>query len=177
MSHQLCKGDGSCLEQTDCRNGYKKYDDVSCSHNCQPIRCPNYCVCESLVPQLYLWCYKGLCSSPCATSFGYLQFTESKECPICLETKPCVKGLKCDHTTCIDCFKRCHLPPYWNDSQPEFPYDSELEDEYDSQWEYPRWRTDPLIQKYETDLKNWELEREIKEASESYLKVCPLCRK
>jgi hypothetical protein len=115
--------------------------------------------------------------TPCAKSFGYLEFFENLECPICFETKTCVKQLKCDHTICVDCFKRCHLPPYWDDPQPEFPYDSDLEDEYESQWDSPRWRNDPLIQKYEDDSKKWERERELREANESYLKVCSLCRK
>lgn len=177
MSQQICNGDGSCLVQTDCKNGYKKSDDISCSHNCQPIACPNYLVCNHLVPQLYLWCHQGLCMVPCAISFGHLQFYENEECPICFETKTCVKQLKCDHKICIDCFKRCHLPPYWNDPQPEFPYDSELEDEYDSNQDHPRWKSDPLIQKYNEDWRRWEIERELREASESYLKVCSICRK
>lgn len=175
MSMQSCKGDGSCLEQTDYRNAYKKFNDISCTHDCQPIKCPNYSVCEHLEPQWILWCYKGTCPI-CASSFGHLQFQENTECPVCLEIKPCVKGLKCNHYTCIDCFKRCHLPPYWNDPQPQFPYDSELEDEYDSQREDPRWRNDPLIQKYEEDLDKWEDDRNEREESESYLKLCPMCR-
>jgi hypothetical protein len=114
---------------------------------------------------------------PCAISFKYLQFSDHEECPICLETTTCVKQLNCNHKICVDCFKRCHIPPYWNDPHPQFPYDSELEDEYDSQWDYPRWRNDPLIQKYEEDWKRWESEREEREASESYLKICSICRK
>jgi hypothetical protein len=176
MAQTICKGDGSCLEQTDYRNVYKKYENVSCNHSCQSIQCPNYLVCERLEPQWVLWCHKGTCMNCAVTFHGYLQFQENIECPICTETSMCVKGLKCSHYICVDCFKRCHLPPYWDDPQPEFPYDSELEDEYESQWDYPRWRNDPLIQKYENDCKLWEVEREIKEASESYLKVCPVCR-
>ncbi len=179
MSQNICNGDGICLEQIDCNNGYKKHDNISCNHNCQPVKCPNYIICGRLEPQYILWCHKGVCMSPCGILFHnkHLQFFENIECPICLETKICVKQLHCDHKICTDCFKRCHLPPYWNDPEPEFPYDSELEDEYYSHWENPRWRNDPLIQKYERDSKNWEIEREIREANESYLKVCSICRK
>jgi hypothetical protein len=176
MSVKMCRGDGSCLEQTDLHNGYKKNEDMSCSHNCQPMKCPNYLICGELMPQWVLCCHKGT-SMSCAVSFGHLQFFENVECPICLDTKMCVKQKNCDHKICVDCFKRCHLPSYWSDPQPAFPYDSELEDEYDSHWENPRWRNDPLIQKYNDDFDRWELEREIREANESYLKVCPLCRK
>ena len=177
MYTTICNGYGECLEQNDCKNGYKKYDNISCSYKCQPMKCPNFLVCGRIEPQWVLRCHKGLCISPCTTSFGYLQFTDNEECPICLEIKTCVKQLQCDHKTCVDCFKRCHLPPYWDDPQPEFPYDSELEDEYDADWENIRWRNDPLIQKYEADSKKWELERQIQEANESYLKVCSICRR
>lgn len=179
MTSLICKGDGSCLEQTTCKNGYKKYDNVSCEHNCQPIKCPNYLVCEHLRPQWFLWCHRGVCGTPCGVSFNntHLQFFENTECPICFETITCVKQINCEHKICIDCFKRCHLPPYWNDPQPDFPYDSSVEDEYDNDQENPRWRNDPLIQKYERDSNKWYNDREIREESESYLKVCSLCRK
>jgi hypothetical protein len=178
MAQQICKGDGSCLEQAGFMNGYKKFDDVECNHNCQPIKCPNYLVCEHLEPQWLLWCHKGVCMSPCGVLFNntQLQFTENKECPVCLEIKTCVKQLKCIHSICIDCFKRCHLPPYWNDPQPQFPYSSEIEDDYENTINDLRWKNDPLIQKYHEDWDKWELERTMKESSESYLKVCPICR-
>ena len=177
MSNILCNGDGSCLQQTDYRNGYKKNDDISCEYNCQPIKCPNYLVCEHLEPQHILWCHKGICMSPCAISFKRLQFFENTECPICFETTICVKQVNCEHKTCIDCFKRCHLPPYWDDPQPEFPYSSDIEDDHDNDYNNPKWDRDPLIKKYREDLDKWQIEREIREESESYLKVCPLCRK
>ena len=177
MTTTTCKGYGECLAQSDCNNGYTKSDTMSCSHNCQPMKCPNYLICGHIRPEWFLNCHKGLCMTPCAISFKYLHFVENKECPVCLETTICVKQLKCEHLICVECFKRCHLPPYWNDTQPEFPYDSELEEEYECQWDNPRWRNDPLIQKYEEDSKKWQIDREIREENESYLKVCPLCRK
>ena len=152
-------------------------EDVSCSHNCQPIPCPNYLICQHLEPQWVLSCSKGLCMSPCAISFGTLQFFENTECPICLETKTCVTQANCEHTICVDCFKRCYLPSYWNDPQPEFPYSSEIEDEFDTSYNDPKWMRDPLIRKYKEDSERWQEERELKEESESYLKVCSLCRK
>ena len=176
MARNICSGDGCCLLQVDCVNAYMKNADIACSHNCQPVQCPNYLICGRLEPEWLLYCHHGTCMN-CAAMFGHLKFFENMECPICMDTKTCVKQIKCNHKICVDCFKRCHFPPYWNDPQPEFPYDSEVEDEYDSYWENPRWRNDPKIQKYEKELKEWEEERNNREESESYLKVCSLCRK
>jgi hypothetical protein len=41
-----CPGNGSCLEQTD-----DGYDETGCIHNCQPVQCVNYKLCESQLPQ------------------------------------------------------------------------------------------------------------------------------
>ncbi len=175
MPQEVCNGYGVCLIQIN-ENEYMKNEDIECSHNCQPIKCPNFLVCENVLPEQYLYCHHGVCGF-CAIHFygilgkintplKYLQFSDNQECPICLETKMCVKQLYCEHKICVDCFKRCHWPPYWNDPEPEFPYDSE--DEYDP--------NDPLVQQYEEAYDKWVSERTERERSESYLKKCPMCR-
>lgn len=175
MSTLICNGRGECLEQVDLHSTYKKCDHMRCDYNCQPQKCYNFAVCSKMVPDWLLLCNKDMCSS-CATGFSHLQIGDEKECPVCFETKLSVKELNCNHTICVDCFKRCHLPPYWDDPQPEFPYSSDVEDEYDAERDNLRWRTDPLIQKYETDSNKWQEDREEKEVNEQYLKKCPLCR-
>jgi hypothetical protein len=174
MTHSNCNGDGSCLYQEG-EHIYEKNTDIICLFNCEPVKCPNYLVCGNISPQRILSSHKGTCFN-CRISFGHLEFFTNEECPICLDTKLCVKQSKCNHKICVDCFKRCHFPPYWNDPQPQFPYDSELEDEYESQFDLPRWKNDPLIQKYQEDCNKWELERQIREKNENYLKRCSICR-
>ena len=177
-----CPGDGECLGQSGDREfEYEKRTDIKCEHDCQPIKCPNYLICGALEPQRILWCYHGTCSNcqyMCGKKFGgkgVLKFTEDVECPICMETKTCVEGLRCDHNVCVDCFRRCrngqHKP------QPQFPYSSEVEDEYDVDQDAERWRNDPLIAKYKADWVQYELDEKITYLKEASLRVCPLCRK
>ena len=49
-----CDGSGICLRQIYI-NSYEKDTEIKCNYNCEPIKCPNYLVCESLNPK---WLYK-----------------------------------------------------------------------------------------------------------------------
>jgi hypothetical protein len=176
MSTTICPGNGTCLEQNSL-DSYSKSELISCSYNCKILPCPNFTVCGNSYPEWLLRCHRGLCQN-CNMLFKYLVFTENEEeCPICFEKKLHVKQLNCNHKICVDCFKRCYIPPYWNDPQPDFPYSSDVEDEYDSYHEDPRWKRYPLIKKYEEDTKKWYEERGRREDSEKYLKHCSQCRK
>ena len=84
-----------------------------CQHNCKSIKCPNFKVCNTIVPQWYLDCHSGRCQS-CNMFFGNwngsggcgnLNFVDNIECPICFENKEGVNMPRCDHYICIDCFK------------------------------------------------------------------------
>jgi hypothetical protein len=177
MTAYICCGRGDCLEQVDFNTTYKKYDHMSCKYNCKPVKCYNFAVCGKMRPEWLLLCNKDMCNS-CESGFSHLQIGDEKECPICFETRQSVKQLNCNHTICVDCFKRCHLPPYWNEPQPDFPYPSDIEDEYELHEDgNSRWRSDPAIQKYEENSKKWYNDREERERNEQYLKKCPLCRK
>jgi len=52
-----CSGDGNCLVQTD----FNCYDVTDCIHNCQPVQCVNYKLCETELPE---WCAKKKNSNP-----------------------------------------------------------------------------------------------------------------
>jgi hypothetical protein len=68
-----CKGDGECLQQ-DNEYDYIKKSDVICNHNCIPIKCKNYILCNQQFPEMYIGCWqflhnKGLCIN-CHMLFG-----------------------------------------------------------------------------------------------------------
>ena len=39
---------------------------------------------------------------------GKLEIRDNLEYPVCLEVKRWISNPNCDHTMCIDCFKRCY---------------------------------------------------------------------
>jgi hypothetical protein len=169
-----CRGRGDCLRQTG--YGYNTYELNGCPHKCSAVKCPNFLICDSIVPQWILGCNKGTCTS-CGYTFGTkLTFYESVECPICLEDKPGVKQVNCDHKVCIDCFKRCH---YGSDNipQPVFPYPREIEDEYDNDPDDSKWINDPLIIKYNEECIARENKCDETYYREASLRICGICRK
>lgn len=182
-----CSGDGSCLIREN-EKSYKKDINIECEHNCKPVKCPNFIICgESAVPLYYLQCHNGLCIN-CDMMFGswtsknykktgkgILNFYENVECPICLETKRGVDQPNCNHTLCIDCFKRCYYGCY--DNEPHFPY-PHIENEYYADPDNQKWTKDyPLIAKYNKDLDEWDNQRELQYEKKDHLHKCPLCRK
>lgn len=152
------------------------------------IKCKNYEVCDSLLPDWW-WDCKGcyLCTN-CHMQFGtwtnkleggnngkgILEFIDNYECVICMETKRCISQPKCNHFICIDCFKRC----YYGDKsgEPEFPY-PEIEEEYYDDQENPKWDNYPLISIYNKNWNAWDDNRIEKYERETNLRCCPLCRK
>jgi hypothetical protein len=109
----ICNGHGECLVQTGDGNEYEK-DNIICNYNCLPKKCPNYILCNTMAPEWLFGCHSGMCMN-CNITFGTWkggkgipEIKDNTECPICLETKICITQPKCEHFTCIDCFKRCH---------------------------------------------------------------------
>ena len=39
---------------------YYKDENIICSFNCEPIKCPNYLMCNNQLPLLYMDCYQGI---------------------------------------------------------------------------------------------------------------------
>lgn len=71
-------------------------------------KCPNFEVCFKMMdPRL------KVCSG-CFWRFKnqVLEFKENMECPVCLDTKKCVKFRKCSHFVCVSkCFPRLDKCP------------------------------------------------------------------
>jgi len=138
------------------------------------IQCKNHIVCNAVLPTWWFDC-KGcyLCTN-CDILFGrILKITEPVECPICLEVKKGITLSRCDHSICMNCFKRC----YYGDQsgEPSFPY-PEIEEKYNEDPENPKWLQDPLIQRYHEEWNAWDDTRMEKYENEMHLRTCPLCR-
>ena len=152
------------------------------------IKCKNYEICNCILPKCW-FDYKGkyLCQN-CDMLFGTwlckptneqhigkgeLPITDNLECPICLEKKRSVTQPRCDHTICIDCFKRC-----WNydNDPPTFPY-PEIIDEWEIDENNPKWYSEyPLIKNFDEDWELWDTKNERREENEDNLRKCPICR-
>ena len=139
------------------------------------IKCKNYEICSAILPEWWFDCKGNYLCTNCDMLFGKFQVLDNLECPICLEKKRSVKQTKCDHTICIDCFKRC-----WNlnyeECQPVFPY-PEIMDEWELDQDNPKWYAEyPLIKKYDEEWELWNTEDENREENEGNLRKCPICR-
>ena len=140
------------------------------------IKCKNYELCETILP---IWWYdcKGcyLCIN-CLMLSGIFEMFDNVECPICLDVKRSVKLKHCQHTICIDCYKRCHYGLADRTNEPNFPY-PDIEDEYDNDTENPKWGDEyPLIKIYNDEWNRWYDEKDVKYENEGNLRKCPICR-
>lgn len=78
------------------------------------LKCPNFIVCKNRVDTTYD--YEGLCMD-CYSLFGkwrnfnnsVLKIEESEiECPLCKFVDINIKRPNCDHTLCINCFRKLY---------------------------------------------------------------------
>lgn len=158
-----------------------EYEQSHVGYDCQypegGIQCKNYIVCDSVLPMWWFECKACYLCTICDMKFGRtLKISDHVECPICLETKTCVSPPNCDHSVCIDCFKRCYYGDLMLEGDPPFPY-SDIEKEYYDDPDDPKWDDYPLIQVYHEECKKWDDARIEKYANEEHLRKCPLCRK
>lgn len=85
------------------------------------IKCKNYELCETVLPKWWFECKGNYLCTNCHMLFGtwesqgmqytgkgILEISDNLECPICLDKKRGISQPNCDHTLCINCFKRCH---------------------------------------------------------------------
>ena len=113
------------------------------------------------------------------TGKGILDISDDLECPICLEVKRSISQPNCEHTTCIDCFKRCHYGDDDTENEPKFPY-PDIEDKYynDNLNNRLEWENKyPLIKKWNEDWDKWDYNKQNKYESEENIRNCPLCRR
>ena len=154
------------------------------------IKCKNYIICNSVLPKWW-YNYKELylCTT-CHIMFGTWEFGENKhngsgilkikqneECPICLEITECVTQPRCEHVTCINCFKRCYYGIEGIENEPVFPYSDEDYEKYIENPNNDEWLDDQLIQEYEYEMSEYEDRLNDKYRKEEYLRCCPVCRK
>ena len=150
------------------------------------IKCKNYELCEAVLPKWWFEC-KGryLCTNcdmffntniirPPGKDNGVLEISDNVECPICLETKRGISYPCCNHTACIECFKRCM---YGDDSgEPVFPY-PDIEYEYYEDTENIKWKNEyPLIETYNINYNEWDDKKNEEKENNKHLLLCPLCR-
>jgi hypothetical protein len=180
-TQRICTGLGECLEQNCDRSVheiYVKSTDYTCTHNCEPVKCPNFAVCGEIGPQWLFNCHRGRCIH-CKTWFGKdLTFPEEDQyCPICFDTKPSVVQPNCTHSVCIDCFKRTRVDGPPKNPEPPFPF-PEQEDKYFETGNEPSnpMYHDPLVQQYNRDWERWDNEWNYRHGMEENLRKCPLCR-
>ena len=150
------------------------------------IKCKNYILCENVLPKWWFECKECYLCTNCHMMFGtwgtqvgkgILEISNNLECPICLEIKECISQPRCNHSVCIDCFKRCYYVDEMHGEKPIFPYPN-IEDEYDDDQENIKWNNDyPLIKIYNEKFNKWEDNRIEKYENEKYLRNCSLCRK
>lgn len=165
----------------------KSYD--FCSNSEDGIKCKNYEICNDILPNWWYEC-KGyyLCTN-CHMMFGswghgfnkhygkgILEFKDNIECPICLQVQRCVSQARCNHVVCINCFKRCHYGD--KSGEPQFPYDIDIEDEYENDTDNPKWDIEyPLIKIFNENYNKWDDNRMTTYDNEKHLRLCPVCRK
>lgn len=157
------------------------------------VKCKNYHICEANLPNWWYDCKGNYLCTNCDMLFGTwknekagvyktgkgeLPFVGEKNCPICLEMKPSIIQPNCDHTICIECFKRCHYGDQLREGEPIFPYSEDIEEEYETdQWNI-KWKTHfPLIDKWNREWNEWDNIRMYKYEKEENLRLCPVCRK
>jgi hypothetical protein len=153
------------------------------------IKCKNYIICEDLLPRWWFKCKGNYLCINCHMMFGTwgsventhigkgtLKISNNLECPICFEIKQCISQPRCEHSVCIDCFKRCYYGEKC-EGEPIFPY-SDVKDEYYDDQENPKWDDYyPLIKIYNEEHNKWDDKNTEKYNTEEYLRKCSLCRK
>ena len=191
---RICKGDGECLQQYD-EHDYIKQSDVICNHNCIPIKCKNYILCNQQFPEMYIGCWggEGLCRG-CHESFGtwgkmpkgnigkgILEITNNIQCPVCNKEKTCISQPYCNHSLCVECFKECYGYNWEYDiEEPNFPYSKDIELEYED-FNYKEEIEEfekkyPLMINYNIECDKWH-DDSIKEYCKikDTLGICPIC--
>lgn len=147
------------------------------------LKCLNYELCGSTLPNWWLECKSKLICTYCDIFFGswsnktgrgILNFYDSIDCPICFNNSRGVSFPSCDHSICVTCFKRIFFPCY--DNEPIFPL-PDIENEYDMDPDNPKWDNIQLIKKWRLEWLQWDNNKNSKFESEEFLRKCPICRK
>jgi hypothetical protein len=169
----LCR----CEKNIEYENNNIGYDEQYTKEDGGGIKCKNYEICDSVLPKWWFECKGNYICTNCDILFSkILIIIDNVDCPICLEKKRSVTLPNCNHTMCIDCFKRSYYGDKDYENEPVFPYPQQ-EDEYMEDELNPKWENDyPLIKIYNEEWNKWDDDRQIKYDNEENLRKCPICR-
>ena len=175
LHNKICNGDGKCFKQNYFNTFVKDYN-IICLYNCEKIKCKNNILCGNVEPEWWSATNNGLCTE-CNVNYGEWKHGSIPDifnayCPICMEDKESIKMSNCNHSTCIECYKKCNMDICIE--PPIFPYNNDTELSYMKNPFNKRWTYDALIIKYEKKLIRWNKNNKIR--PENYLTTCCICR-
>ncbi len=192
---------GQCFEQFDHLLPFYVKKNLNC--DCTLVKCRNYDICKSELPEFLIGCYRGYCLN-CDMKRNsnndvhiFTKKSEIKEeCPVCLENNYIYKLMECNHYLCGDCIHNLYYTNYGKledyPIRPEFPYNDCQECEegnckcenydkngihtYYENEDDPKWVDDEKIQEWKEGDSFFELYCKI-HIKNPVSNQCPYCRK
>ncbi len=124
---------GQCFEQFDHLLPFYVKKNLNC--DCTLVKCPNYDICKSELPEYLIGCYRGYClncdmkrNSNNDVNIFTKKSEIKEECPVCLENNYIYKLMECNHYLCGDCIHNLYYTNYGKledyPIRPEFPYNN-----------------------------------------------------
>lgn len=155
-----CDGTGVCLRQDDLT--YTKNPNIECERNCKVVECVNFVVCGKKRPHWVLSLAEGKCPD-CNEDGLEIGDVVSEECCECKQTKDCITLVTCKHIMCIDDFRTRW---YRRNNRHSRPPPVMPEKNYGK--EFAEWNKLQAA---------WEDEQEALFIKETYIDLCPVCKK
>lgn len=136
-------------------------------------KCKNYKWCQTMIPNNYF--ENTLICIYCTMAPEQVpKIIDNITCTSCYKITHGIKHPNCNHTFCIECFKKCYNVSRKKIHELVFPY-AQIEDEYLNNPYDPKWDKYPLIQEYYKQYN--KLEQEIEdEIQHNILNICLLCK-
>ena len=136
-------------------------------------KCKNYKWCQNMIPNNYFENSK-ICVYCTMAPEQVPKIIDDIICTSCYKITHGIKHPNCNHTFCIECFKKCYHVSRKKLYELVFPY-SEIENDYLNNPYDPKWDKYPLIQEYYKQYN--KLEQEIEDEIEhNILNICLLCK-
>ena len=160
-----CSGKGECIKVIG-HNNFTINKKFFCINDCEPIPCPNFVVCGTILPEHLLQDAKYNTCPHCEKTFGrhvgghgILGQKMIEECGICYsEDVLGITNPKCTHFICIECFTACYasvLPRHIKGRPPAFPYGRDIQIRYAQDPLSPEWFDYPEIANWICEMDYW----------------------